>query len=46
MWRNIVGQAVFQITVLVVFLFFGKTLFKYDYDEATTPFFILVNGGE
>jgi len=39
MWRNILGQAVYQATVLVVFLFYGKTMFNYTYTPAT-PFFV------
>jgi Ca2+ transporting ATPase len=38
MWRNIMGQAIFQATVLVIFLFFGKSLFSLEYaDDA--PFY-------
>ena len=40
MWRNILGQALFQITVLLVLLFGGKSLFGYSYD-ADLPFFII-----
>lgn len=40
MWRNIIGQALFQITVLCVMLFGGQSLFKYTY-EAEEPFFII-----
>ena len=45
MWRNILGQAMFQITVLVVLLFGGRSLFGYTY-EASVPFFIIdpING--
>lgn len=38
MWRNIIGQAIFQATVLVVFLFAGKSLFNLEYDD-NAPFF-------
>ena len=38
MWRNIVGQFIFQAGVLVVFLFAGKQLFGYTYNE-TDPFY-------
>jgi len=31
MWRNIIGQSVFQITVLIVLLFAGKQILGYDY---------------
>lgn len=40
MWRNILGQALFQITILVVMLFGGKSLFNFTY-EANDPFFII-----
>ncbi len=40
MWRNIIGQAVFQITVLCVMLFGGHSLFKFTYAEEE-PFFII-----
>ena len=40
MWRNILGQALFQITVLVVFLFYGHDMFGFTY-TADTPFFVL-----
>lgn len=44
MWRNIVGQALFQATFLVVMLFAGKQIFGFEYDE-NTPFFLEdVNG--
>jgi Ca2+ transporting ATPase len=33
MWRNIVGQAIFQITVLVVLLYGGVSIFGFDYGE-------------
>lgn len=38
MWRNIIGQFIFQATVLCIFLFFGKSLFGYNYLESE-PFF-------
>ena len=40
MWRNIFGQAIFQITVLLVLLFGGSTLFGYTY-EASVPFYLI-----
>jgi P-type Ca2+ transporter type 2B len=40
MWRNILGQAIFQITVLLVLLFGGRSLFGYTYDR-DLPFFII-----
>ena len=45
MWRNIFGQGLFQITVLVVMLFGRQQLFGYTYDESL-PFYIIdsVNG--
>ena len=39
MWRNIIGQALFQATVLMIFLFAGKSLFHYTYTE-DVPFFV------
>jgi magnesium-transporting ATPase (P-type) len=33
MWRNIVGQGMFQITVLIVMLFAGKAIFGFEYDD-------------
>ena len=39
MWRNIIGQSLFQITVLCVMLFAGKSLFHYTYDN-DLPFFV------
>jgi Ca2+ transporting ATPase len=38
MWRNIVGQAIFQASTLVVFLFGGKQIFGFEY-EANEPFY-------
>lgn len=40
MWRNIIGQAVFQITVLCVMLFGGHSLFHFTY-QADEPFYII-----
>lgn len=40
MWRNILGQAVFQITVLCVMLFGGHSLFHFTYDM-NEPFYII-----
>ena len=34
MWRNIVGMAIYQATLLVVFLFFGKEIFGLSYDDS------------
>ena len=39
MWRNITGQALFQITVLVTFLFGGKTIFDLQYNDSD-PFYV------
>lgn len=46
MWRNIIGQALYQAVVLVIFLFWGRTLFGYTYAEEL-PFFVVdpVTGG-
>jgi Ca2+ transporting ATPase len=46
MWRNITGQALYQIAVLVVLLFLGPTIFDIGYPEGT-EFFVaagVVNG--
>jgi hypothetical protein len=34
MWRNIVGQGIYQATVLLVMLFAGKEIFGFEYDES------------
>jgi len=44
MWRNIIGQALFQITVLLVILFGGKSLFRYTYTDSTDFFVQDLNG--
>lgn len=36
MIRNIIGQALYQMTVLLVLLFAGKDIFGFVYDEDTT----------
>ena len=36
MWRNIMGQAVFQAAVLLTMLFMGQRLFGFDYDTSLT----------
>lgn len=33
MWRNIVGQGIYQATVLLVMLFAGREMFGFTYDE-------------
>jgi len=38
MWRNIIGQAIFQIVVLLVMLFCGKDIFDLQY-ETDTPLY-------
>jgi P-type Ca2+ transporter type 2C len=38
MWRNIIGQSVYQIAWLMVILFAGKQLFNLPYSE-NTPFY-------
>lgn len=43
MWRNIIGQALFQCAFLVVMLFAGKQIFGIEYDE-NTPFYHEVDG--
>jgi Ca2+ transporting ATPase len=42
MWRNIIGQAIFQIVVLIVLLFYGKKLFGLNYTDDTL-FYEIVN---
>lgn len=39
MWRNILGQSLYQITVILVMLFFGSELFNLPFDKKTTPFY-------
>jgi Ca2+ transporting ATPase len=34
MWRNIIGQGIFQIIVLIVLLFFGKSIFSFSYTDS------------
>lgn len=36
MWRNIIGQAIFQIIILVVMLFAGQQIFGFEYDTKLT----------
>lgn len=38
MWRNIIGQSIFQIITLLVLLFFGSSLFGIDYLQSD-PFY-------
>jgi len=38
MWRNILGQAVYQIFVVMMLLLLGRKMFDYDF-EADTPFY-------
>ena len=35
MWRNILGQGLYQAIILCVFLFAGKEIFGFDYNEET-----------
>jgi len=44
MWRNIVGQALFQATTLIVFLFAGKQIFGLEYED-DSPFYIKTEAG-
>lgn len=44
MWRNIVGMAIYQATVLVVMLFWGKEIFGFQYDDAQ-PFYSVIPDG-
>jgi hypothetical protein len=39
MYRNIIGQAIYQIAVLITLLFFGKDLFGLDYDDSFKGFY-------
>ena len=39
MWRNIVGQAIYQIAVLVTLLFAGKQIFGFNYEDNTVFFY-------
>jgi calcium-translocating P-type ATPase len=39
MYRNIVGQAIYQIVVLITLLFFGKDLFGLDYKDSDKGFY-------
>mmetsp|Transcript_22166 Transcript_22166/g.16559 ORF Transcript_22166/g.16559 Transcript_22166/m.16559 type:complete len:204 (-) Transcript_22166:41-652(-) len=38
MWRNIIGQGLYQATVLLVMLFAGQELLGFDYDKSLTGF--------
>jgi calcium-translocating P-type ATPase len=38
MWRNIIGQSIFQIIILLVLLFEGGKLFNIDYEQSD-PFY-------
>jgi len=38
MWRNVLGQAVYQIGWLMMLLFAGKAMFNLPYDSST-PFY-------
>lgn len=38
MWRNIIGQSVWQIIVLLTLLFFGQNIFNLPFDPET-PFY-------
>jgi Ca2+-transporting ATPase len=44
MYRNIFGQAIYQITVLLTLLFAGQDLFGLQYDENISGFYLYVNG--
>lgn len=39
MWRNIIGQGIYQIIVLLVLLFYGQTFFDLPFTR-TTPFYV------
>lgn len=38
MWRNIIGQAIYQVGMIMVLLFWGRYWFNLPYDEGT-PFY-------
>ena len=38
MWRNVIGQSILQIAVLLVMLFWGQDLFDLPF-EPNTPFY-------
>jgi magnesium-transporting ATPase (P-type) len=39
MWRNIIGQGIYQILVLLMMLFFGQSIFNLPYVQ-NTPFYV------
>lgn len=44
MYRNIFGQAIYQIAVLLTLLFAGQSIFNLEYDENVSGFYNTVNG--
>jgi len=34
MWRNVIGQSIFQIIVLLVLLFCGGSMFNIDFEQS------------
>jgi magnesium-transporting ATPase (P-type) len=38
MWRNIIGQGIYQVIILMTMLIFGQTIFSLPFDAAT-PFY-------
>lgn len=39
MWRNIIGQGIYQIIVLLIMLFGGQTLYGLPFNQST-PFYV------
>jgi magnesium-transporting ATPase (P-type) len=39
MWRNIIGQGVYQIIVLLMMLFFGQSLYSLPFQQSD-PFYV------
>ena len=48
MWRNIMGQAIYQAAILLAMLFGGKRIFGYEYDDTISglpSFYIITPDG-
>jgi len=39
MWRNIIGQGIYQIIMLLIMLFAGQTMFQLPFTQQT-PFYV------
>jgi magnesium-transporting ATPase (P-type) len=46
MYRNIFGQAIYQIAVLLTLLFAGQSIFDLEYDESLSGFYYTNSSGE